>query len=380
VGAEHPRVIGYLASWGVRTKGVRIAEIPADQLTHILYAFGHISEDGRAVLGDPCLDAGECGSEATATGENAGGNFAQLRALKQRYPHLQVLISIGGWGGSKYFSDVAATPEARRRYVQSSIDLFIHQWPGVFDGFDLDWEFPVSGGMPENRRRPEDRENYTLLLEEYRRQLQALGKRQNRKYWLSIAASAHAGELANLELDRLPAIVDWINVMTYDYHSTDTITHFNAPLYATTGDPTPMLNVSASMQALLDAGVPPPQLVIGVPFYGRGYGGVAPINHGLFQPGSREQAGEWGAEGIDYRVLMGKLPEAAGFQRFWHTEAQVPWLYNPASRIWISYDDPESVRRKAEYVRERGLGGIMFWELGGDDGSLLQAIHQGIGW
>jgi chitinase len=372
-----PRVIAYLASWSVRAKRLRIADIPADRLTHIFYAFGRISPDGRAALGNACLDVGECGPGDRAAEIPSGGNLAELRRLKERFPHLRVLISLGGWGGSRHFSDAAATREARRDFVRSTIELFLRRFPGVFDGVDLDWEFPVAGGLPENRYRPEDKRNYTLLVAEFRDQLDVLGARERRRYELTIAASARPWEIANLELAELSRDLDFINVMTYDYHSVDTIAHFNAPLYAVTADPSPRLNADASLGIFLAAGVPPRQLVIGIPFYGRGYGGVALERDGLFQKGDYSAAGEWGTGGIDYRVLISKQPERHGFRRYWHSEAKVPWLYNPDLQVWISYDDPEAVRLKAEYVRARGLGGVMFWELGGDDGTLLRAIQQG---
>ena len=358
-----PKVIAYLASWGVRAKGVRIADIPADRLTHVLYAFGHLAADGRAAFGDSTLDV---------------ANFRELSQLKQRFPHLRVLISLGGWGGSKYFSDAAATPEARHALVTSTIELFIRGFPAVFDGVDVDWEFPVAGGLPENGYRIEDRGNFTLLLAEFRRQLDSAGAGERRHYDLTIAASARPWEVANLELAELPRYLDWINVMTYDYHSVDTIAHFNAPLHAAPGDPTPELNIEASLRLFLDARVPPRQLAVGVPFYGRGYGSVAAERDGLFQKADYTGAPDWGSGGIDYRVLASREPERHGFRRYWQRAAQVPWLYNAERRIWISYDDSQSVELKARFARDRALGGIMFWELGGDDGTLLRAIHRGL--
>jgi hexosaminidase len=373
-----PRIIGYLGSWGVRSKGLRIPEIPGDQLTHIFYAFGRVGADGRAALGDPCLDAGSCAAAAPQAAAASGGNFEQLRALKRRHAHLQILISLGGWTGSRYFSDAAATVAGRQRLVSSTLAVFLRPYPDLFDGVDVDWEFPVAGGLPENTAWPADRRNYTLLLEEYRRQLDALGAERGRRYELSIAASARPREIANLELDRLPQILDYINVMTYDYHSVAPLAHFNSPLRPVTDDPTPEMNIEATMRVFTDAGVPRHQLVVGAPFYGRGYGNVAPANHGLLQNGDHRAAQGWGTGGIDYRVLRQKGPERNGFTRYWHPQAQVPWLYNPDTRVWISYDDPQSIAAKAAYVRQERFGGIMFWELGSDDGSLLRAIHDGL--
>ena len=369
-------VIGYLGAWGVPAK-LRIADIRGDALTHIFYAFGQVTEAGRAALGDPCRDTGACGDSARPPATGVGGNFEQLRLLKQRYPHLKVVISLGGWSGSRWFSHAAASRGARRQLASSTLDVFLRPYPDVFDGVDVDWEYPVGGGQPNNTARPHDRHNFTLLLQEYRRQLDALERERGRSYELSIAAAAGPAQLAHIEPAALARVLDFINVMTYDYHSGDTITHFNSPLRAIPADPVPLWNVEASIRGFLAAGVPPRQLVVGAPFYARGYGGVAAANGGLLQKGSEAAAGEW--RGVDYRVLVERQPERNGFTRYWHADAQVPWLYHPQARVFVSYDDPQSIAAKARYVRGQGLGGMMFWELGGDDGSLLQAIQEGLG-
>jgi GH18 family chitinase len=369
--AESPRVVAYLASWGVRSKGTRIAELPGDRLTHVIYAFGVIGQDGAMALGDPCLDAGQC---STATPPAFGGNFEQLRLLKQRHPHLKVLAAIGGWTRSGNFSDAALTPESRQRFAASGIALFIRQWPGVFDGFDIDWEYPVFGGMKENVTRPEDRQNFTLLLAELRRQLDAEGARDGRRYLLTAATAAGARLVGSLELDRITPLLDWFNVMTYDYHSGSAIAHFNAPLHAATNDPTPFYNVDSTVALYLRGGVPARKIVVGVPFYGRAYGGVHGTNGGLFQPATPPPR-EW-ATGLDYRQIAARNLITQGFARFWHPDAQVPWLHNDSLGVFITYDDAQSIALKAEYVRARGLGGVMIWEIGGDDGTLLNAIHD----
>ena len=376
--SDRPLVIAYLASWAIPENGLRIADIPAERLTHISYAFGKVSDNGLAALSDPCRDAGEC-EEGEEAPDTPGGNFADLLALKQRHPTLQVLIALGGWTGSKNFSDVAVNDEARERFVASCIDLYIHKYPGLFDGIDIDWEFPVEGGLPGNVYRPEDHENFGLLMAEFRRQLNSLSAPRSGRYVLSIAVSAAPDLFRHLDLKQLADTVDWINVMTYDYHAGSKLVHFNAPLFKTANDPTPQLNVQASIQAFLNAGVPNSKLIVGVPFYGRAYGGVASKHAGLFKKGNPIDAKEWGDNTIPYRVLMGQNLESRGFRRFWHAEAQAPWLYSSKSKVWITYDDPTSLARKAAYVREHGLGGIMIWELGGDDGNLLNAIDCGLG-
>jgi len=373
-GAHRMRVAGYLASWGVRTKGTRIADLPAKDLTHIFYAFGKIAEDGRVVLGDPCVDVGVCD---TSQAVNPGGNFAELARLKQRYPHLKLVVSIGGWTGSGKFSDAALTDSSRRLFAESAIDVFIRQRPGLFDGIDIDWEFPVSGGMQGNVERPVDKNNFTLLLAELRRQLDARGAIDRRHYELAIAASAGPRGFANIDVARITPLLDFINVMTYDYHAGSSRTGFNSPLYAAKGDPTPELNVDATIRRFLDARVPAGKLLVGIPFYGRAYGSVPSLNDGLFQSGHGNPS-EWRPGDGDWKTLSQTRLKDPRYVRLWEPTARVPWLYDSTSGTWVSYDDPQSVGEKVRYVREHGLGGVMIWELGGDDGRLMQAIGGGV--
>jgi chitinase len=364
------RVVGYFASWDVKSKGTRIADLPARDLTHIYYAFAKIGSDGRVVLSDPCVDIGVCVSPATA---DSGGNFAALGRLKALNPHLKLAISIGGWTDSGKFSDAALTDASRRLFTESAIDLFIRQRPGLFDGIDIDWEFPVEGGLDGNVERPADKQNFTLLLRELRRQLDAQGTTDSRHYELTIAASARLEEIANVEVALIEPLLDFINVMTYDYHEAPGRTNFNAPLYEARGDLTPRLNVDQTMTAFLDARVRRGKLLVGIPFYGHAYGSVPDVNHGLFQNGTDKPPG-WHEHDGDWNVLAQTRLRNSRYVKYWESSARVPFMYDSTSGTWVSYDDPRSVREKVQYVREHGLGGVVIWELGGDDGSLMRAI------
>ena len=174
---------------------------------------------------------------------------------------------------------------------------------------------------------------------------------------------------------RLPWLESLALAMAYDYHAGSAVAGFNAPLFACADDPNHGLNVDASVKALMRAGVPPGKVALGVPFYGRAVANVPQTKGGLFQQGTTASE-EWGgSEGIDYRDLVARRPEEQGFRRYWSDEAQVPWLYDSARRIWISYDDPLSIARKAMYAHAHGLAGIMIWDLLADDGSLLAALR-----
>jgi chitinase len=368
---SHPnRVVGYFASWDVRSKGTRIADLPAKDLTHIYYAFAKIGNDGRVVLSDPCVDIGKCDSTAAV---NPGGNFAELEHLKGLNPLLMLAISIGGWTDSGKFSDAALTGASRRLFCESAIDLFIRQRPGLFDGIDIDWEFPVAGGLKGNVERPADKQNFTLLLRELRRQLDAQGAIDHKHYELTIAASARLQEIDNVEITVIQRLLDFINVMTYDYHSAPGRTNFNAPLYAARGDLDRTVNIDVTMREFLNAGVPASKLLVGIPFYGHAWGSVSNVRRGLFQNGTDKPVG-WREHDGDWNVLARTRLKDSRYVRYWEDAARVPWLYDSTSGTWVSYDDPESVGEKVRYVREHGLGGVVIWELGGDDGSLMRAI------
>lgn len=377
------RVIGYYASWATE-RGFTASKIHADKLTHINYAFANVSEDGKCIVGDPAADveraySAEESVSGVADSEAEGalrGNFNQLIQLKAKYPHLQTLISVGGWTWSANFSAAAESDEKRKTFVTSCIDIFLKQYKGVFDGIDIDWEYPVNGGLQAGK--PEDKQNYTLLLAEFRKQLDELGQVDNKHYLLTIAAPAGSGVALNLERNKIIQSLDWINLMTYDIHGIwEKTTNFNAPLYSPVGDPGgASATVDGAIQGYLKAGVPANQLVMGVPFYGHGWLGVGRASNGLYQPAFAGAPGKYELGAFDYKEL--KDDYFATYARSWQAEAQVPWLYNINNGIFISYDDPESIAAKAGYVKDHDLGGIMIWELSqDDDGELLAAVHKG---
>src|SRR5207247_8840764 len=157
-------------------KGTAIADLPAKNLTHVFYAFAAIASDGSVILGDRCTDVGACGQSASLPARPLG-NFAELQRLKERYHHLKLAISIGGWGGTARFSDAALTDSSRRRLSGSAIQLFIRGWPNLFDGIDIDWEFPVLGGLKGNVERPVGKQGFTMLLVELRGRLALHGQK-----------------------------------------------------------------------------------------------------------------------------------------------------------------------------------------------------------
>ncbi len=380
--APGKRVVGYYAQWAAERGGF-VAGISASKISHINYAFSNVSEQGACVLGDPAADVERIHAAKESVNGQADsndatalhGNFNQLLELKQKYPHLQVLISVGGFTWSGNFSNAALTEASRAAFAKSCVDLYLKQYKGVFDGIDIDWEYPGGGGLSPGL--PEDKHNFTLLLAELRRQLDELGKSDGKHYLLTIAAPAGPGAAQHFERSEFIQYLDWLNLMAYDLHGTwESTTNFNAPLYKAAKDPADAsLNVDASAQEYLKAGVPADKLVVGVPFYGRGWKGVPNTNNGLYQSSTGAAQGQFEEGAFTYTELKDNY--LSTYKRTWNEEAQVPWLYNPDTGIFIGYDDPESIAAKAGYVKDQGLGGIMIWELSQGNDDLLDAIQKG---
>jgi len=304
-----------------------------------------------------------------------GGTYALLRELRVTHPDLKVLISVGGWTLSTYFSSVVSTAAGRTHMVESCVDFM--QTHG-FDGIDIDWEYPVDGGLTTGT--PADTANYTLLMAEFRDAIDAIGE----GHLLTIAAPAGPSTVANLDIPGLAESLDWINVMSYDLHGGwESTTNFNAPLYPSSTSPDPdeaYLNVDAALQTYLAAGVPPDKLVMGLPFYGRGWAGVSSADLGLYGSATGLPQGTWEDGVFDYSHIVELLTDTAWVQSV-HPETMVPWLYNATKSVFISYDDPDSFGHKLDYVEANSLGGVMFWELSSDteDNELVNLLHDRLG-
>ncbi len=350
-GRNAPVVIGYVFS---RNRIINPSEISATRLTHINYAFANIA-DGRIAQGF----------------SNDPENFKVLTGLRRQNPRLKILISVGGWTWSGGFSDMALTRQTRLKFIESAVEFVrLHD----LDGVDIDWEYPGLAGIG-NKFRAEDKQNFTALLTELRTALDREGKAHKRNYLVTFVAGANVPEcLAQMELKKVQAVVDFVNLMTYDFRGSesDPVTGHHANLYVNAADDK-RLSADAAVREYLKAGVPAAKIVLGVPFYGKTWGDVKPAKNGLYQPGKPP------SERIDasFGNLSKQFINMNGYVRMWDDQAQAPYLWNEARQIFITYEDPESVRLKCRYIRQRHLGGIMFWEYFADTtGSLLGTIAK----
>ena len=367
----HPLLVGYFPQWGLyydQPYSVKqlVDNGSAALLDQINYAQGFVS-GGRCSVADPRADLETTYGSANSVSGKADnpalpfrGYFHQLKELKKRDPHLKILISLEG-NPAGFAED--AKPENRKAFVASCVNTFlrghfapgIHE-PGVFDGFDIDWEYP----------RAEDAENFRALLEEFRRQMRAVrpGLR------LSIAVGHSPRMLPDVDFATIASLVDEVGVMNYDYTGPwSKTTGFLAPLFSNSADPRHSNSIEKNMAEYEAAGVPAGKLLMGVPFYGYSWTAVGKENNGLFQAGRAVHGDQ------PYRYIRTLTASSAVYR---DARSRAPWLFD-GETFW-TYEDAESVHYKVSYAANEGLGGVMIWELSEDtsDALLLKSAHDAL--
>jgi chitinase len=343
---SRPVIIGYVGGF----RGlVNTDLIAAKKLTHINYAFVDI-RNNRAWLH----------REATDT-----INFRKLVLLKKQNPALKILISIGGWTWSGKFSDAVLTDTARQAFAASAVDI-IKKYD--MDGIDIDWEYPGRPGYQGNIYRPEDKQNYTLLFRDLRRQLDTLQQQTGRKYLVTTAVGGFKSYLNNADMGSAQQYLDYVNLMTYDYAGGRTARH-HTNLYASKLYQSPEFADNA-VREFMTAGVPASKLVMGVAFYGR----VSNLAVGAKGIGDTVAST---SRGKGYTTIKDSLLKQAGFKLYRDRKAKAPYLYNAETRQFITFDNEWSVRKKCKYVKAKGMAGVMFWEYDSDlKGYLLDEINR----
>ncbi|MEV6814475.1 glycoside hydrolase family 18 protein [Micromonospora sp. NPDC051296] len=402
--------VGYFTQWGIYGRAFPVKKLDtsgaASRLTHINYAFGNVSEDGRCFVdggpgeGDAWADyqrpvpaEESVDGVADAWGEPLNGNFGQLAKLKAKHPGLKVMISLGGWSWSTYFSNAALTDASRKAFVASCIDLYLKgnlpnldggsggpgAAAGVFDGIDLDWEWPNWPGDVGNVIRPEDKQNFTKLLAEFRKQLDAYGRTTRKHYPLTAFLPANPGAMdAGYEGRKIFQYLDFATVQGYDFHGTwERVTNQQSALRVPAKAPDrPDFSVEVAIDGWIARGAPRGKLVLGIPYYGQGWTGVTGGGNGLFQPAAGPAPAIHAPGYEDYKQL--KTLTGKGFTVHRDLRAGHAWLFD-GTTFW-TYDDPAVVLQKMLYIRRTGLGGAMVWSLDGDDdnATLTRTISIGL--
>ncbi|MFF6918298.1 glycosyl hydrolase family 18 protein [Streptomyces sp. NPDC012466] len=368
--AAGSKVIGYFTEWGTYDRKYYVKNIETSgsggKLTHINYAFGNVT-GGKCAMGDGYAATDRAYTAAESVDGKADtwdqplrGNFNQLRKLKQKHPNLKVLWSFGGWTWSAGFGEAAKNPAA---FAQSCYDLVENfKWADVFDGIDIDWEYPNACGATCD----------TSGKAAFKNLMQALRAKFGPQNLVTAAITADAtpgGKIDAADYAGAAPYVDWYNPMTYDFFGAwdaagPTAPH--SPLTSYSGIPKADNHSAATIAKLKGLGIPASKLLLGIGFYGRGWTGVTQSAPGGTATGPAAGTYEQGIE--DYKVLRTTCPA---------TGTVAGTAYAKCGTNWWSYDTPATIGTKMNYKNQQGLGGTFFWELSGDtsNGELIKAIR-----
>ncbi|MDT0394451.1 MULTISPECIES: glycoside hydrolase family 18 chitinase [Streptomyces] len=365
--------LGYFTEWGVYGRNYHVKNLvtsgSAAKITHINYAFGNV-KNGQCVVDDTyaaydkayTADQSVSGT-ADTWDQPLRGNFNQLRQLKAKYPHIKVLYSFGGWTYSGGFGQAAQNPAAFAKSCKQVVED--PRWADVFDGIDIDWEYPNACGLTCDSSGPAALKNLT----------QALRSEFGQNYLVTAAITAdgsNGGKIDAADYGGASQYLDWYNVMTYDYFGA-----FNAqgptaphsPLTSYSGIPQAGFNSADAIARLKSKGVPSAKLLLGIGFYGRGWTGVTQSAPGGTATGAAPGTYEAGIE--DYKVLKNTCPANGTI---------AGTAYAHCGNNWWSYDTPSTIAGKMSWAKNQGLGGAFFWEFSGDttNGELVTAINNGL--
>ncbi len=330
---KKPVIIGYVG--GYNGNLIETTKIDAKRLSHINYAFVDI-KDNLAWLKNEKTDT---------------VNFRKLNELKKINPDLKILISVGGWTWSKHFSDATLTNELTLKFAKSSVDIVEKH---NLDGVDIDWEYPGMKG-DNNTYRPEDGKNYTNLFRHLREQLDVLGEKTGKQYFVTTAIGGSREFLQHTDLEVAQKYLDYINLMSYDFdNSYDNMSAHHSNLYAPKNRPY-LYSTDLTIQNLKKVGVKLSKVVMGLGFYTKGKIVDNIDNNGLYQIPVRSKSGG------GYSYVKDSLVNKKGYVRYWDKQSKAPFLFNKELKHFITYDDEESVKLKCDYIKENGLAGAMFW-------------------
>ncbi|MFJ9541955.1 glycosyl hydrolase family 18 protein [Streptomyces sp. NPDC101225] len=365
--------LGYFTEWGIYGRNYNVKNLvtsgSAAKITHINYAFGNVT-NGQCAIGDSYADYDKAftadqsvSGVADTWDQPLRGNFNQLRELKAKYPNIKVLWSFGGWTWSGGFAQAAANPAA---FAQSCYNLVEDpRWADVFDGIDIDWEYPNACGLSCD----------SSGAAAYKNLMQALRAKFGSNNLVTAATTADAsagGKIEAADYAGAAQYVDWYNVMTYDFFGAwdaqgPTAPH--SPLTSYSGIPKAGFTTADAMAKFKAIGVPAKKLLIGIGFYGRGWTGVTQDAPGGTATGPAAGTYEQGIE--DYKVLKTSCPA---------TGTVGGTAYAHCGSNWWSYDTPSTIAGKMSWAKSQGLGGAFFWEFSGDtsNGELVSAISSGM--
>eukprot|EP00095_Tigriopus_kingsejongensis_P010971 maker-scaffold270_size230592-snap-gene-1.18 protein:Tk10971 transcript:maker-scaffold270_size230592-snap-gene-1.18-mRNA-1 annotation:"hypothetical protein DAPPUDRAFT_232075" len=364
---EAPKpVVCYFGAWSVYRWSYGkfdVESIDPFICTHIIFTFAGLHPEKHTIMSlDPYNDFYD----------NWGlGAYDRFTALKRINPNLKTLLAIGGWNeGSTKYSDMVKDPASRAIFVESCVEMLLAHG---FDGMDLDWEYP--GGRDDSPGYPDiDKDNFSALL----REVKAAFSEHNFILTAAVAGSKFTIDRA-YDVPVLAETLDYINVMSYDFHGwfpNHTFTGHNSPLYETPEEADPdhpghFLNQAYAMEYFYQMGARKEQILMGMASFGRGFTLLDSSDNGLYAPAIAGcdagyytgTAGFWGFnEYCERMYLNGELDQWTLVR-----DQNVVGPYITKGSQWFGFDDVASFEIKAQFIKDNGFGGAMIWSIDTDD-------------
>lgn len=382
--AEQPVVASYYFANG---SPISVSNLPAEKLSHVIYAFVALCGDnsGANETTQKAITIA-CKGKApySAVLYNEKEVIAELdafRTLKQKYPHLHILPSFGGWTLSQPFHGMAKSVAARKHFVESAVALITQH--DVFDGIDIDWEYPGGGGNSQivlkGAQAQNEKQVFTLLMQELRAQLDTLKQNTGREYQLTAAVSGTNAKTQAIDWQKTIPFMDYVFAMTYDFAVGDGQAGHHANLFSSDDNG---LSAENMINNLIDAGVPANKLAVGIAFYSRGWTNSgwqdADDSQGMGLSNKRfdDTSQSISTKGYAYKELITNPP--VGYEYGYDSEAEAAYFFNTKTKGFITFDDKRSTLAKTNWARSKGLAGVFSWQILQDNGDLLNAMYQGM--